>query len=47
VVLPLLCFGIKEVITPKLLHHLVLSNTELLGISFGKDGNGEGPSEKS
>jgi len=47
VVLPLLCFGIKEVISPKLVHHLVLSNTELLGVSLGKDGKGEGPSEKS
>jgi len=47
VVLPLLGFGIKEIVTPKLLHHLVLWNTELLGVSGGEDSDGEGPSEKS
>jgi hypothetical protein len=47
VVLPLLGFLIKVVITPKLLHHLVLFNTEFGGVCLGESGGGEGPSEKS
>jgi hypothetical protein len=47
VVLPFLGFGIKVVVSPKLLHHLVSGNTELGGVSLGESGGGESPSEKS
>jgi hypothetical protein len=47
VVLPLLGLLIKVVITPKLLHHLFLLNTELEGIDLSELSDGESPSEKS
>lgn len=47
VVLPLLGFLIKVVITPKLLHHLLSLDTELGGIDLSELGDGESPSEKS
>jgi len=47
VVLPLLGFLIEVVITPKLLHHLGLLDTEFSGIDLGEFGDGESPSEKS
>lgn len=47
VVLPLLGFGIKVVVTPKLVHHLFLTNTELGRVGLGKMSDGESPSEKS
>ena len=47
VVLPLLGFGVEEVVSPKFLHHLLSLDTEFLGINLGEFGKGEGPSEKS
>ena len=47
VVLPFLGFLIKVVVTPKLLHHLLLLDTEFSGVDLGELGNGESPSEKS
>jgi hypothetical protein len=47
VVLPLLGLGIEEVVTPKLDHHLVSSNTELGSIDLGEMSNGESPTEES
>jgi len=46
VVLPFLGSLIKVVVTPKLLHHLILSDTEFLGVNFSELGDGEGPSEE-
>jgi len=46
-VLPFLGFGIKEVISPKFLHHLLSGDTEFLGVNLSEFGKGEGPSEKS
>jgi len=42
-VLPLLGLGIKEVVTPKPVHHLLLLNTELGGVHLGELVEGEGP----
>ena len=47
VVLPLLSFGIEPVVTPELVHHLRLCDTELLGVDLSELGDSEGPSEKS
>jgi hypothetical protein len=46
VVLPLLGFLIKVVITPEFLHHLVFGNTEFGGIGLGKHGDGESPTKE-
>jgi hypothetical protein len=46
VVLPLLCFLIEVVITPKLFHHFFAINTEFFGINLSKLGNGESPTKK-
>jgi len=43
----LLVLRVEVVITPKLLHELVLSDIELLGVGPGESGESEGPSEKS
>jgi len=45
-VLPLFGFGIKVVVTPEFLHHLLSCNTEFLGIGLGKSSGGEGPTEE-
>lgn len=41
---PLLGLGVEEVVAPETLHHLVLVNAELLGVTLGKLTEGEGPS---
>ena len=40
---PLLCGRVEEVVTPKLAHHLLLVDTELLGVTGGKLTESEGP----
>jgi hypothetical protein len=35
--------GIIEVVSPEFGHHLVLGNSELLGVESGEFGEGEGP----
>lgn len=40
---PLLSLAIKEVVTPKLLHHFDFISAKLLGVNLGKGGQGEGP----
>mmetsp|Transcript_21291 Transcript_21291/g.20940 ORF Transcript_21291/g.20940 Transcript_21291/m.20940 type:complete len:216 (-) Transcript_21291:249-896(-) len=42
--LPFLGFSIIVVVIPEFRHHLVLVNTEFLGVDSGKLGQGEGPS---
>ena len=44
--LPFLSLGIIVVVTPKLLHHLVEVNVELVGVDSGESGKGEGPTEE-
>lgn len=44
---PLLGLGIKEVVTPQLLHHLHLICAKLLGIDLGKRCEGESPAVKT
>ena len=41
---PLLCGRVEEVVTPKLSHHLLLVDTELLGVTGGELTKSEGPS---
>lgn len=43
VVDPLLVISIVEVVTPELLHHLVVGGTELLGVHTGELGESESP----
>ena len=40
---PLLGGGVKEVVAPQLLHHLLLLHPKLLGVELGEDGEREGP----
>lgn len=40
---PLLGVGVEVVVTPETLHHLVLVNTKLLGVTDGELADGEGP----
>lgn len=40
---PLLGLGVEVVVAPETLHHLVLVNTELLGVSDGELADGESP----
>mmetsp|Transcript_10545 Transcript_10545/g.29798 ORF Transcript_10545/g.29798 Transcript_10545/m.29798 type:complete len:859 (+) Transcript_10545:55-2631(+) len=44
---PLLGLRIKEVVSPELAHHLLLGDSELLGVELSKGGEGEGPSVKT
>jgi hypothetical protein len=44
---PFLIFGIKEVVSPKLLHHLIKVHFEFLGIDSCESGKCKGPTEKS
>ena len=41
--LPFFSYGIKEVISPKLLHHLFLTDSEFLGVESGELGETESP----
>lgn len=41
---PLLGRGVEKVVAPKLSHHLLLVDTELLGVTAGELAEGEGPS---
>ena len=40
---PLAGGGVEEVVSPQLLHHLVLLHAKLLGVHLGEGGRGEGP----
>merc|ERR1719188_1012321 len=44
---PLLCLGVKEVLSPKFLHHLVNIDSKLGGVHFSKLLQGEGPAVKT
>ena len=44
---PLLGLGVEEVVTPKLVHHLGLVDTELLGVTVGELNEGESPAVKT
>jgi hypothetical protein len=44
---PLLGLGVEEVVAPQTVHHLVLVDTELLGVTTGELTDGEGPTVKT